>query len=146
MVETTTLTCKVCTKPFQHPRQRGRKPNNCPSCRANPVEQPTSEEAFDLNPAEEPVESTTTKQVKKEGPATFEVIVNNVGSVYRGDDEDEAWKQFAVWVRKCSLGFGSCGYEATKFFQFGKLVKEVDPRKQWIEDHYPHLKDTATQP
>lgn len=152
MSETTTLTCKACAKPFQHPKQRGPKPKRCAECKASAptatTERSTSEEDFDLDEGRETVVAKPAEKPKPAqlDPATFEVFVGNVGFVYRGEDEGEAWKQFALWTGKAKMGYGQVGWESTKFFKEGKLITEVDPRKQWLEDHYPHLKQDAVQP
>lgn len=62
----------------------------------------------------------------------YEVIVGNIGTVYRGDDESEARRLFDVYVEQSRSGFGRAGGESVTVFQDGEIVLEHEG--QWGQE------------
>ena len=52
----------------------------------------------------------------------YEVLVGNVGSVYKGNDLDEAIKDFHDYVRMSNEGVGRASYENVSFFKNGEPI------------------------
>lgn len=53
----------------------------------------------------------------------FEVIVENIGTVYDGTDEDKAYEMYGRYMVKVSEDSGRIG-ESVALFEDGHLVKE----------------------
>lgn len=134
------IVCKQCSKPFVV-LTRGRPPARCPDCRSMnaPIQTESdliSKIASSLVEEKEESKPLPSKKLEKEDGKIypFEVRVSNVGTVYAGDNENEAEKLYSEYCKKCSHGFGSVGYETTSFFKEGKLIKSIDYRAIIMEE------------
>lgn len=56
----------------------------------------------------------------------YEVVVGNVGTVYRGADEKVANVAFDTYVDLSKSGHGRAAGEEVSFFEDGDLVKEFE--------------------
>ena len=54
----------------------------------------------------------------------FEVIVGNVGTVYRGETESYALDTFAEYVSMSKLNIGRAGNESVMLFKEGEIMRE----------------------
>lgn len=65
------------------------------------------------------------KEIDKEntGPV-FEVVVSNMGSVYKGGSIMTAQKIFVEKVEKSKAGFGQIGFENVRLTEDEKLISE----------------------
>lgn len=57
----------------------------------------------------------------------YEVVVGNIGSVYRGSDEDEALANFREYKAQSQEGYGRAAGEPLTLFKDGEPEKEYDP-------------------
>jgi hypothetical protein len=58
---------------------------------------------------------------------TFEVVVGNVGTVYAGQDEAKAKKEYDNYLEISKKGVGRAGNEEVLYFVDGDLIKEHQP-------------------
>ncbi len=54
----------------------------------------------------------------------YEIIVGNIGSVYRGADIKKARRTFNEYKRQSKSGFGRAGHETVTFLENDEPVKE----------------------
>lgn len=60
-------------------------------------------------------------------PPTYELIVGNIGTVYRGSLETTARKEFNEYVRLSKAGYGRVAGEPVTLFKDGEIIKEHAP-------------------
>jgi len=62
----------------------------------------------------------------------YEVIVGNVGTVFDGNDQEEAERAFNDYVRSSKTGRGRAGGESVVFLMNGEIVAEHegDPERE----------------
>lgn len=53
---------------------------------------------------------------------TFEVVVGNVGTVYRGDDFGEAVGTYSEYRELSQIGYGSVSGESVALFEGGDIL------------------------
>jgi hypothetical protein len=61
---------------------------------------------------------------------TWELVINNIGAVYRGDDEAKARGEFDEYVQKSKEGEGRAAGEAVMLFCDDRLISEYAPPEQ----------------
>ena len=63
---------------------------------------------------------------RKRAEATYEVVVGNIGTVYRGTDQDEAGRRFRSYVQDSRNGYGRVAGEPVTLFKDGEIVEEIE--------------------
>jgi len=58
------------------------------------------------------------------GESLYEVIVGNIGVVYRGNDEADAVQEYEDYVVESKAGYGRAGNEAVVLMKDGEVYKE----------------------
>jgi hypothetical protein len=67
-------------------------------------------------------------------PATravqYQVVVGNIGEVYRGDSQDTAWEIYREYRQKSQLGYGRAAGEFVLILKNDKPYREFTPTEQ----------------
>ena len=69
------------------------------------------------------------------------VIVGNVGTVYHGDDADEALAKYKSYVALSTDGYGRCAYEPVTMLVNGCVQFEHEPEPECTHPTYITRKD-----
>ena len=86
-------------------------------------------EAFDAGIADG-IQANIDERSKAYGPITdYEVIVGNIGSVYRGSDNAEALSVFEEYSSQSRQGYGRASGEPVTLMADGEPKEEYDPRE-----------------
>jgi hypothetical protein len=56
----------------------------------------------------------------------FEVVVGNVGTVYSGDNKEEAERKFDAYMNLSMSGYGRVAYETVTLMQDGEIIAEFE--------------------
>jgi hypothetical protein len=64
---------------------------------------------------------------KQKHKPDYEVIVGNIGTVYRGPDDTGARSHFEEYVKQSKTCQGRAGYEQVTLFEDGEILKEFNP-------------------
>lgn len=59
-----------------------------------------------------------------EGISEYEVVVGNIGTVYRGPDESMALKKFEIYVAQSEEGYGRASGESVTILKDGDVWRE----------------------
>ncbi len=54
----------------------------------------------------------------------YEVVVGNIGRVYRGSDRREANRSYAVYLDQFKQGYGRAAGESVTLFEDGEPIRE----------------------
>ena len=66
---------------------------------------------------------------------TNEIIVGNVGTVYRGEDFREAWKTYTAYLLKSKQGVGRAANESVVWIRDGDVFQEHTPKPPPEDTH-----------
>jgi hypothetical protein len=67
----------------------------------------------------------------------WEVIVGNIGSVYRGESSDEAVSTYREYVKQSQSGRGRAGGEPVTLFRDGEIYREHMGSNESVEERRP---------
>lgn len=149
-MNTVTVNCQTCGKPFERLIQRGRPALRCPVCRA----EANAKSLGELSITVESITPSTTSEFKTKEtvgtpvdvkilkshkiqqsvfiPTTFQVLVGGgIGTVYAGESEKEAKEVFNNYEKKSSWGFGQVGFEIVEMWKLNKETNGYDSIKKY---------------